>query len=298
MSPFVARTLDELHLELNERYLGQNFYRGPDSMFAHLVEVLTPLGSALARQKHVGQEKDFLAKGLAWWMTLCGKVGVVSVAALVWIKFPGVCPYCLVAPHRADCKVPRNDGRKQHPDWAQLLDISARTTPPNTISDWQSLFRGIYPTNSELSDSDIYERLIEEIGELSEGVRLLPATQAYFLNEASDVFAWIMATASRLDRKYPQSPSLETIFIERYAGKCPDCHRETCECGRLLREYFTRRSAEMPPQVMAELRDNRQGFTNPADALRLFAKQPQADGVPTGRVFVAGTGLVARTRLS
>lgn len=89
------RDIDEWHKAINYIYADRNFYRDPASIFAHLVEVIGGLSQLASAKKKPGPPAEsFLPKAVAWWFALCGKLGITSPADLLWLKFPGVCPYC------------------------------------------------------------------------------------------------------------------------------------------------------------------------------------------------------------
>jgi pyrimidine deaminase RibD-like protein len=87
-----SRTLDEWYRTINVIYWNRNFLRDSMNLFAHLVEVIGGL-SLLASQKkkHGVTPEAFVPKAIAWWLALCGKVGVKSVDDMVWAKFPYAC---------------------------------------------------------------------------------------------------------------------------------------------------------------------------------------------------------------
>src|SRR5712692_6565125 len=84
-----GRGLDEWYQTINAIYWNRNFYRDPMSIFTHAIEVIGGL-SQLASQKKKTEipPETFVPKVLAWWMALCGKVGVKSVADMVWGNSP------------------------------------------------------------------------------------------------------------------------------------------------------------------------------------------------------------------
>jgi hypothetical protein len=73
------------------------------AIFAHLVETTGALSLLASTKKKPGiNPETYVGKAIAWWLGLCGKVGVKSVEDLVWDKFPGVCSYCHKATHDPD----------------------------------------------------------------------------------------------------------------------------------------------------------------------------------------------------
>src|SRR3954469_15832767 len=98
--------LDERYRSLNRLYLNRNFHRDAFSIFGHLVEIIGGLsGVASGKKKQDVTPQNFVPKAIAWWLALCGKVGVRSVEQMLWWKYPSVCPYCELREHRnAKCR--------------------------------------------------------------------------------------------------------------------------------------------------------------------------------------------------
>lgn len=114
------QSLDNWYLTLNKLYWNRNFQRDAAAMFAHIVEVMGSLSVLVSKKKVKGAPvQKIVAKALAWWLALCGKVGVKSVSDLLWGKFPFVCPYCQRAPHAPDeCNTRKKEAKG--PTWSQL----------------------------------------------------------------------------------------------------------------------------------------------------------------------------------
>jgi hypothetical protein len=171
-------TLDEWYRMINSIYIDRNYYRSPDSVLTHLVEVAGGLSVlASGKRKPRIDPQLFMAKALGWWMVLCGKVGIRSVERMIWTKFPNVCPYCMQRPHFAPaCSRARSSGLPIA--WEELRKIgdSNRCREdhyPQRLRDWQVMFSRIYPRGDTTSYQMNYSRLAEELGELSETVRIL-----------------------------------------------------------------------------------------------------------------------------
>lgn len=230
------RSLNEWYKRVNSIYLGVNFYRSPSSLFMHLTEVvggLSPLASG--KIKDGTDPRLFVPKALGWWMALCGKAGVRDVEAMIWAKFPNCCPYCQQRPHVATCGP--NHGVSSEPDWQRLRRLGINTVPNKSLRAWQTLFFDIYP--SARADFPLaMSRLMEELAELAEAVRLLPITPKPFLNEASDVFAWLMNVANGLDtenkRFEDRGQWLQSAFAAMYPDVCSVCERAFCACPPLV----------------------------------------------------------------
>src|SRR6266852_9908452 len=72
-----GRPLDEWYRVVNSVYWNRNFYRDSMSIFTHLVEVVGGLSLLASQKKKEGvAPARHILKALAWWMALCGKVGI------------------------------------------------------------------------------------------------------------------------------------------------------------------------------------------------------------------------------
>lgn len=245
--------LDEWYKLINSIYMDRNFYRSPESVFTHLVEVIGGLSSSASHKVKVGSSGTiFLAKALGWWLALCGQVGISSVEAMIWKKFPYVCPYCKKIPHvQRYCKNNRNKSRSI--DWHDLGKIGEKNNSkkPQTLRTWQKMFDDIYITDDANDKQNIFGRLAEELGELAEGIRLLPVSHAYFMNEAVDVFAWLMRYANFEEGEKNIGIShigdlLEKALWAEYPGHCRHCESDVCKCAPILIDTHGRLSREMP----------------------------------------------------
>lgn len=112
-----------------------------------------------------------------------------------------------------------------------------------------------------------FSRLAEELGELAETIRILPTDHAYLLNEAADMFAWLMGMANQLEHRdgYARElgVQLEESLWNEYPGRCRHCGSERCKCPPILSSTLGRLSREMPTSVfplIAELFDFEQSI--------------------------------------
>ena len=176
--------LDDWYRAINTIYLDRNFYRTPESIFAHLVEVmggLSVLASEKKRPNVVPQQ--YVAKALAWWLALCGKVGVRSVEDMrSWSKFPRVCSYCRLRVHKHAVCIQIKKGSRS-PDW-KALEVLAQDNireKPRDMKEWQVMFGEIYEVVATEQFSATFARFTEELGELSEALRVFPVAPANFL---------------------------------------------------------------------------------------------------------------------
>ena len=243
-SGLIPTKLDDWYREINSIYLDRNFYRTPESIFCHLVEVVGGFSLIASAKKKPGVEPTaFLAKSIGWWMVLCGKVGVRSIErSVIWPKFPYVCAYCHRKPHNdAECKIARKARRT--PDWQALRKIGEENSGkmPETVASWQQMFNEIYPKTEETTHQRIFSRLAEELSELAEAVRALPITRTYFLNESADVFAWLMGEANQLQQENDGNPEfLQDALKKEYPGGCRHCGTRICKCPPILKTTLSR----------------------------------------------------------
>lgn len=264
------RSLDEWYIELNHIYWNKNFYRDPNAIFAHLVEVIGALSLLGSDKRKPGVEpKDFVPKALAWWMALCGKLGVPSIERMLWRKFPGVCTYCREAPHTNWCVQKKRQANG--PDWEALRALGNRGTPPRRLSDWQRMFSSIYPAHQTETLSAAFARLTEELGELAEALRVFPAEPGYFLSEASDVFAWLMKVQNLIEAKAEieemrHGAALDAAFAKSYPFGCKDCSQPVCVCPPILEGTIGRIAHEVPRE-----NESQPSFMTADQARRLFA---------------------------
>lgn len=276
---YAPGTLNYWYRSLNLIYIDRNFYRSPESLLCHLLEIAGGLGRwAREPAMHSAEAREYLIKALSWWMALVGKIGFAQAEDLVWLKFPRVCPYCL-GPQCAGigCKPPRPPGSGEQPrvpKWDRLVDIGTnvpRDQRPRTLGEWQAMFRSIYPMNQGQAPQYVYTRLCEELGELGEALRLREISQAYFVNEAVDVFAWMVAVANQLEASDPEGVSfLDGHFSSLFENGCPECEEELCKCDPILPNRAGRIAKEVSPNVFATLQHV---LLTPSEYLDVFGRR-------------------------
>lgn len=245
------RAIDEWFRTVNRIYKNVNFERDTTALFAHLVEVTGGLSLLASHKTKPGVvPEEYVAKALAWWFALCGKVGIESVSKMIWAKFPGVCPYCLSEVHvPADCAEAK--GSRAGPDWNALTKIGNGGAPPKTLGDWQRMFLRIYPAQQTEEYGISFARLTEELGELSEAIRVFSAAPTYFLSEAADVFAWLMHVQNLIDQKNnipraKRGANLEKSFCRAYPDRCLSCDSAVCSCPPILDSTIGRIAHDAP----------------------------------------------------
>lgn len=226
----------------------RNAERPSSATFAHFVEVcgmMTPFARGKAKDPRTFE--DGLCKALGWYFPLMAKLGVRSLEALIFRKYPYACPYCGKCPHYdPDCKQARKSIREVNPQLVLRLQAENAARRPKTLNEWQLMFSEIYP-RAVGDDVRSTLGLMEELGELAEAMRVFERYPKYFAGEAADVFSYIMGLANehavretQQDREF----SFEEVFLRRYPGLCVQCGYQVCCCpaipdatvGRLAKE--------------------------------------------------------------
>lgn len=241
-------SLNEWYQHVNSIYYDRNFYRSTESIYCHLVEVIGGLGVAISNGQTKIPPEQYLAKALGWWMALCGRVGVRNVEAVVWAKYPRLCPYCLLDRHDDDVCRPLYESRAPL-RWNQIAQQSkARSASrPTTLAGWQDLFQSVYPRGRQTTMQFTFDWLSLDLAELAEAVRVLPITKDYFLSESADVFSWLMGAANQLraDRKDP-GLLVDALAREYPPEGCIYCGFRVCKCSPIPRSTLGRISEQLP----------------------------------------------------
>jgi len=170
-----------------------------------------------------------------------------------WAKFPFVCPYCIECPHDADkCEDAR--ARPNPLNWAALEKKGKESSEnrPRTLGSWQRMFATIYPIGQVEAYGATFARCTEELGELSEALRVFALSPGYFLSEAPDVFAWLMHLVNLMERKQripvsQRGKLLENTLWESYPDKCKECDNPLCTCPPILQSTLGRIAHDVQP---------------------------------------------------
>jgi pyrimidine deaminase RibD-like protein/NTP pyrophosphatase (non-canonical NTP hydrolase) len=244
-----SRQLDDWYLVINRIYWDRNAERDASVIFLHLVELVGGLSGAISNKLKPGVNiTQHLAKSIGWWLALSGRLGVRSVQELLWDKYPGICPYCQLPEHSdPKCRIVKK--KDPGPDWRELEMKGRTVTQPKSIAQWQRMFGTIYPA-SQMEQMDLcFTRLIEELGELAEAVRISAAVPGYFLSEAADVFAWLMKLQNILEMNLPdeqQGLALSDALCREYPERCRYCDKRMCSCPSILPGSVGRITHEVP----------------------------------------------------
>lgn len=242
------KSLDEWYTTINKIYWNRNYYQAIAQTFSHLVEVIGGLSLlASEKKKESIKPEDYMPKAIAWWLALCGKLGINSVEEMLWDKFPYICPYCQLNPH-LDRKCKEEKKMRSGPDWLALKKLGKGKPKPKTVGDWQLMFDTIYPITSTEDYKPVFARLVEELGELSEAIRVFPAEPGYFISEACDVFAWLMRIQNIFDSKnnLKVGEAISKGMATSYPDICLDCHHSICSCPPILKSTIGRIAHEIP----------------------------------------------------
>jgi hypothetical protein len=158
-------SLDQLYRTTAYIYSDRNSVRSKEATFAHFVEVCGMLTLTDRKKKRENVDTaDALCKALGWYFPLMAKLRVRSVEALVFRKFPRVCPYCRKAPHEdLICKQVKGTARTVNHAEVVAQYEHAWETRPRGLDGWQTMFNIIYPRRvGEEGRSTL--GLMEEIG--------------------------------------------------------------------------------------------------------------------------------------
>lgn len=241
--------LDDLYKMTALIYSDRNSIRSKEATFAHFVEVCGMLTVYDRKKKREGLEvADALCKALGWYFPLLAKLQIKSVEALIFRKFPGVCPYCRQAPHNeAACKLVKGTGATVNHD--AVIDHFNKNwdSRPKRLDDWQQMFDRIYPRSvNDNGRSTI--GLLEELGELAEAIRVFDVHPHYFMGEAADTFSYIIGFANEHRIREAQEGrefSFEREYLIRYPGLCSQCGYRICMCPAIPQATIGRMAKEI-----------------------------------------------------
>jgi hypothetical protein len=245
----VSPRLDDLYRMVAHIYSEQNANRAVTMTFSHFVEVcgMLSIHDRKKKKEDVVFERA-LCKALGWYFPLIARFKVKSVEELIFRKFPYSCPYCRELPHNDQkCKVVLGTQRTVDHE-AQMKDYKTNEGQrPQTLNGWQQMFMDIYPRTPE--DRRSVVGLFEEIGELSEAIRVYDRYPRYFAGEAADVFSYIMGIANeyrvRMKQEHDYDFSLEDTFLQEYPGLCLYCGSQICICPSIPDATVGRMSKEI-----------------------------------------------------
>ncbi len=198
----------------------RQFYPSVEGMALKLIWSMRGISSA--KRKGDGDKvPKLIADCFAWWVALCDFL-IFEVEEVLWYKFPGICPYC-GAERNCDCEGRKNQVRIPESVVQRYRDNGTR---PETMADWQAMFKRIYGMANALNGYDFaIARLPEEIKEMIECILPEIEDRQKLMKELADIGARIFALTSLLEIP------LQEAFLARYPGRCPNCQKSKCACN-------------------------------------------------------------------
>lgn len=93
------------------------------------------------------------------------------------------------------------------------------------LDGWVGMFTDIYGArNSDLRDTDLWLHVVEEAGELAEGLRKIRIADKEFRDGIVDTYAWLCSFAGRYG-------SFDDMVWGKYPSKCIYCRQNICTCN-------------------------------------------------------------------
>lgn len=199
---------DDLYLVAN----GRNY--GPPEMLEKVLRHVTYVLKSVRKRRHEKIEYH-LCMALSWSLGILNRFHV-DLSKEMWKRFPGLCPYCIVAP--CDCRRRRKERRS--------LSGIRRGRKPVSLQDWQKMFARIY--HNRLLNSTLH--LAEEIGEVSEALRVFLSmhSEGSFIKTVEEIVDAVtnilgVANCLRID--------MAAGMVRYFADSCPGCKKFPCACG-------------------------------------------------------------------
>lgn len=214
-------------------YVNQNRFHSIHLIQNRLWEVISGFTRSFAKKPfQEARLREFLAKSIAWYFALVQKLGIDDVETLLFDKYPYCCPYCLAVP----CGCPAQRPALNLDELHMKVNTNA-SLKPRTFDDWQQMFNKIYvKRNSLLEGPELMGKLLEEIGELIESIRIHrnDSSNVNWRNELADMFAWIIGATNYVNSNFTgvvkQPISVGRVTFEKYPNKCSTCEHNPCDC--------------------------------------------------------------------
>jgi len=215
IQPQTVREFQEMNAyiygKVNERY------DDPDLILRLLEEIAKIM--EIARKDELEKLPSQLARTYSWWNAVGNRFGIDLQEAL-WVKYPGVCPYCLRGENCA-CAI-------EHPvisDREKTLRRlrMERDKDPKTLAGYQALHKRLYfLQNRRILVLHTAAHLGEEAGEISKEAR--HHNKKGLEDEMADVASWMFALANRC-----RIELAEEVW-RQYPYECEKCHLAVCTC--------------------------------------------------------------------
>ena len=121
------------------------------------------------------------------------RVGV-NILEAAWLKYPGVCPYCL-REKICSCIVQELHYSRDKDALEALRED--KENRPQSIAEWQTMLERIYGNVNKIKSTyAVWFHFIEEIGEVSSALENDDCDN--LLEECADMFAWFLAFCTKL----------------------------------------------------------------------------------------------------
>ncbi|MBT3984966.1 hypothetical protein HOD38_03500 [archaeon] len=216
---------DNIYGEVNQVYTSEQ-------MWGRVVEKSGRLARDL-RKEHVAARVDGrgrqqgivtnLPATFAWLAAFSNRFG--SLELMLWDKFPGVCPYCVVE----ECGCAADKHVYEPGERETKLDVLREdiSQVPKTLYGWQEMFDNIYgKANRDHGLGQIGFHLFEELAEVSQAIRI--RNDEYVRKELADVFAWLMGLTIKSSDMLGQELRLDDLVWDKYPNECPSCNSSPC----------------------------------------------------------------------
>lgn len=198
-----------IYSEANKRYSN-------DHLVGRLLEEICGM-MEVVRKHNIQEIPSRTARIFSWW-TAVGNRFKIDLHEALWIKYPGVCPYC-IRNKNCFCGVEHPD----IPDKDRLLHKlrMEREREPRTLIDHQTLHDDLYGAqNKRIFEIQIAAHLAEEAGEVNLEAR--HNNRSGLCDEMADVGSWMFALANRC--KFVLA---ETVW-NQYPYQCERCGQAVC----------------------------------------------------------------------
>lgn len=178
------------------------------------------------RKKDREKTKTNLLISFSWLMSIMNQFHI-NIEDEIWNRFPYLCSYCGICP--CTCKEKKVKKR-------ELFNTKKNTLKPKTLTDFQAMFKRIYPLETRsLEHAGIH--LAEELGEFAEGVLTFRGEHketdfGRIPKEAADYFSCLMGVFNSID--VAVSKELSILF----SNNCHVCKNAPCTCSFELVSRF------------------------------------------------------------
>lgn len=151
--------------------------------------------SRCVRKENREAIREFVPVFYSCLMAAWDRLGV-NIAEALWLKYPGVCPYCLKT-EKCACIIAEKSAYIWNDAKFDSLRNAAEKRPANT-AEWQAMFKRIYGNVNSIEPlTAIWLHFIEEFCELTDELERENAER--ILEESADVTAWFFSFCTKLN---------------------------------------------------------------------------------------------------